>query len=139
MEQNKLAQAKILGEIYRIQKRLPDDPCSVSDDVIYGLLNGIERIVEQELGELYSVTKEEEEVVVNILNEYFINPEKLETFEGYYDIEPRLEQNGIDRSKAIRILTLLQSEGRFTNIIEKMDSSHSPGECRTFKIAEWYK
>jgi hypothetical protein len=139
MDQNKLIFAKILGELYRIQKRLPDNPCPVSDYVIYGLLNGVERIIEEELGDLSFVSQDEESIVINILNEYFTDQKKLDQFNGYYDIEHKLEEHGITRSKAIKILTLLQAEGRFTNVISKMDSSGSPTECRTFKIPDWNK
>ncbi|MGG0569760.1 hypothetical protein ABE033_13755 [Priestia megaterium] len=137
MDSNKLVQAKLLGELYRIQKRL--DNCYVSDEVIYGLLNGVERIINDELDDLFYVSEEDENAVINILNEYYKDEDKLSAFTGYYDIEHKLEAAGIGRSKAIRILTLLKAEGRFTNVIEKMDSSNSPGECRTFRVADWNK
>ncbi|MEV9639490.1 hypothetical protein ABZ756_02180 [Mammaliicoccus sciuri] len=139
MTDNKLVVAKILGEIYRIQKRLPDNACPVGNDVIYGLLNGIERVVDSELEELYFISQGKEEAAVGILNEYFIDRDKLNNLKGYYDIEHKLEDRGIDRSDAIRIFTQLKAEGRFVNVIEKMDSSNSPGECRTFDIPSYEK
>ncbi|MED4124139.1 hypothetical protein P4641_09130 [Halalkalibacterium halodurans] len=128
---------KLLGEMYRIQKRLPESSVAVSNHVIYGLLNGIERIVDDQISSIGYVSKGEEDIVVNVLNEYHIDAEKLEGFNGYYDIERKLESQGITRSQAIKIITLLKAEGRFTNVIDKMDSSGSPSECRTFELRDW--
>ena len=138
MDKNTLANAKLLGELYRTQKRIDPSTCPVSDDVIYGLLNGIERVIEDEFN-VSLISKEDEEIVVSILNEYFVDAEKLNQLKGYYDIEHRLENQGIERWKAIKIITLLQAEDRFTNVIAKLNSSHSPVECKTFKIPDWNK
>ena len=138
MDDNKLVYAKILGEIYRTQKRLNTDACPVGDDVIYGLLNGIESVVNNELS-VSSISESEQESVEDILNEYSIDEGKLSGLKGYYDIEQKLNHQGISRSKAIKILTLLQAEGKFTDVIEKFNSAQSPGECKTFNIPNWSK
>ena len=39
----------------------------------------------------------------------------------------------------IKILTYFKADGRYTDIIEKFDSSQSPGECRTFDLNDWDK
>ncbi|PIC67276.1 hypothetical protein CSV71_05835 [Sporosarcina sp. P21c] len=137
MSENKLVAAKLLGEIYRIQKRLPDNACFVGNDVIYGLLNGVERVVNSELEDLGFISQGKEDAAIEVLNEYFTDNKMLSELKGYYDIEDKLEECGIDRSDAIRIFTLLKAEGRFERVIEKMDSSHSPSECRTFDISHW--
>lgn len=139
MDNNQLVFAKILGQIYRTQKRIDKNLCPVSDATIYGLINGVERVVENELDKLSHISKRDEQILVDILNEYFTDPDKLENLKGYYDIEYRLESEGIDRSTAITILTLLKDEGRFTNVIEKFNSSNSPVECKTFELDEWEK
>ncbi|WP_145047879.1 hypothetical protein [Paenibacillus xylanexedens] len=135
--ESKLVFGKILGEIYRIQKHDQGISCPVGDDVIYGLLNGFEDTLNSELEELNFVSSEDVEFVSNVLNEYHIDQEKLNLFKGYYDIEHRLESNGIDRMKAHRILTKFIAEHKFEGVIAKMDSSHSPGEMRTFKIRDY--
>lgn len=137
MDEQKLLFGKILGEIYRLQKRTSDNACFVSNSTIYGLLNGVERIVDNEIKSIGYVTREEETVLVDILDEYFNDQEKLENFTGYYEIEDKLKSNGIDRSKAKTIITLLNLENRFTDVIKKMDSSGSPSECRRFDPKDW--
>lgn len=100
---NKILLAKILGEIYRLQKHSQNIPCPASDARIYGLLNGFERIVDEEIERIGFVSNKELSTVEKILDEYFINEEKLKQFKGYYDIERELEVNQIDRAKAITI------------------------------------
>lgn len=129
---------RLLGETYRLQRRIESKMCGVGDDVIYGLLNGIETVVDDELNSAV-VTREEVRVVSSILNEYWINPAKVQSFRGYYDIEPRLEEAGIERWKAIRILSYFRIRGQFASLIDKMDSEYSPSECRTFEIDAWYR
>lgn len=139
MDENKLVFAKILGEIYRTQKRIDKNLCNVSDARIYGLLNGVQRVVNEELENMNFVSENHERFMVGVLNEYFTDPNKLQNLKGYYDIEDELESVGIDRSTAITILTLLQEEGRFTNVIAKFNSSGSPVECKTFEIEDYEK
>lgn len=55
-------------------------------------------------------------------------------FKGFYDIERELQEAGVDRAQAIRILTFFQANGQFQELIAKMDTSHSPSECRTFRV-----
>ncbi|WP_157800946.1 hypothetical protein [Bacillus solitudinis] len=130
---------KLLGETYRIQKRLNDCPPGVGDDVIYGLVNGIETVVDSQISGLSKVENWEVDVVEGVLNEIFIDPDKTEAFSGYYDIEPELGKRGVSRGKAIVILTLLKAQGRFTNLIVKMDSPKSPVECKRFELSNWDK
>jgi hypothetical protein len=134
----KIFLAKILGEIYRIQKRIKDLPCSATDSHIYGLLKGFEDSINLEL-DYELITKQEVSKVSNILNEIWIDDEKLKNFKGYYDIESEFEKLNIPRWKIILILTKLKSEDRYTRLLEKMDSNNSPGECRKFDIESYFK
>jgi hypothetical protein len=132
---DKLMFGKLLGEIYRSQKRQGFSP--VSDAVIFGLLNGFEHVIDEEIEKIGYITTEEFNAVGDILNEYFIDNEKLENLKGYYDIEPELERRGISRWKAIQILTLYKASRRFENVIEKFNSHFSPSECKRFEISDW--
>jgi len=132
----------LLGQIYRMQKRIIDNDtniCPVGDATIYGLLNGIEPVIDENLLTNMEVSEDDITAVADVLQPYFDDPEKLAEFTGYYQIEPKLEQRGISRLKAILILTYFQSDGSYTNVIGKMDSANSPSECRTFPIRDYQK
>ena len=138
MDSNKIMFGRLLGEIYRIQKRIDIDMCAVDDSRIYGLIEGIEEAIDEELSNNV-ITGEDLEIVANILNNYFDNGEKEESFTGYYQIEPELERKSISRHKASKIITYFKSQGRFVSLIEKMNSTASPTECKKFNIPNWAK
>lgn len=135
--ETRLLLGKLLGELYRTQKKVPDCRCAADDAHIYGLLNGFEDAVDHELEMLGYVSKAQVTAVMDVLDPYFQDPTKLKTFKGYYDIENELTERGVDRSQAIKILRRLKAQGAYTDVIAKMDSSGSPAECRTFEISEW--
>ncbi|MBI5070369.1 MAG: hypothetical protein HZB56_19205 [Deltaproteobacteria bacterium] len=128
----KKALGKVLGELYRLEKKL--GLSYPSDETIYGLTRGFEEVLDSELTGHEGVTADEVSRVIEVLNPIWKDKAKLDAFKGYYDIEHDLEQRGITRSKAIKILTMLQARGQFHSVITKMDTSNSPGECRTFKL-----
>jgi hypothetical protein len=128
---------KLLGEVFRIQKVSPDIACSASDGQIYALLNGFEDAVDEVLERVGEISSEKVRIVMDILDPIWQDQDKLKNFKGFYDIENDLKRQGVDRSDAIRILTYLRANHQFTDIIEKMDSSNSPSECRRFEISEW--
>lgn len=138
MDETKLLLGKLLGEVYRLQNN-----AGVRSDVgkaqIYGLLNGFENCIAHELEMIGFIPKEKVDAVGGVLEEYFNDDKKLESFKGYYDIEHALEDRGVDRSEAIRILTYFNAGHQFSSVIAKMDSPGSPSECRTFKLNEFEK
>jgi|GEM_PF-492387 len=127
---------KILGEILRIQKYSKNMEHSVNDATIYGLLNGIEPIIDQVLESVGFISTDKFNTVVDILDSYW-NKNNLDTFKGYYTIQDELKKYGITRGEAITIIKYLYANDQFTSLIEKMDSSHSPTECRNFKLNKW--
>lgn len=138
MEENKLLFGKLLGELYRIEKKV-GMPCPATEAQIYGLVNGFENVIEEELESLGYISNEKLTTVINVLTPYWEDPQKLASFKGFYDIEHQLSQRGIDRGEAKRILKYLYANGQFIEVIEKMDSSDSPCECRTFNLRDWDK
>lgn len=127
---------KILGEIYRIQKA-SDIPCAASDSQVYGLLNGFEDSISEVLEEIGIISSEKVQIVMDILEPIWADPEKLSNFKGFYDIEPDLKNNSVSRIEAIQILKYLKANHQFEEIIAKMDTSNSPMECRRFEISDW--
>ena len=134
-DKNTLLLGKLLAETYRLQKKagIP----TVDDARIYALRNGFESAIDDEIERIGSVSKEQLKHVMNVLEPIWQDKAKLADFKGFYDIERELADGGVDRSDAIRILTYLSETGQFAEVIAKMDSSHSPGECRTFKLSKW--
>jgi hypothetical protein len=132
MADDKLLFGKLLGEIYRIQRKL--QITDVSDATIHGLLNGMESHIDNQIP--IPITKDKEEKLTQVLDEYFKDPKKLEDIKGYYDIEDHMEKLGceIDRMEAHEIIKNLKAQGRFERVIKKFDSTGSPDECRTFEM-----
>ncbi len=136
MDTNKMLLGKILGEIYRLQKKI-GVPHSASDPHIYGLLNGFESVIDEQIEKIGWVSKEQFNHTISVLTPYWKDENKLADFKGFYDIESELEDGGVSRGVAIQILSYLYANNQFTDVINKMNSSDSPSECRTFKMNEW--
>jgi len=136
-KETKLFFGKILGEIYRTQRASDDIACPASSGQIYALLNGFESAVDQEFEMMGSISKEQVKAVMDVLDPIWMDQEKLANFKGFYDIERELQSRGVDRSDAIGILTYLKANHQFTEVIDKMDTSGSPTECRRFELSDW--
>jgi hypothetical protein len=135
----KRALGKILGEVYRTQKRVDPERCGADDATIYGLLQGIEPVIDEELFAEDGVPRERYEKFVQALNHFFNDRERLKNLKGYYDIEDKL--GGVEsgrgfRGDAISLLTYFKAARKFEDLIEKLDTENSPGECRTFDLDE---
>lgn len=115
--------------------------CPCSDSKIYGLINGIEEAIDEEVFESpfsetqRKITKNDLKFVYDVLDEYM--GENLNSFKGYYTIERRLEEYGIDRAKAIKIFTYLKLSSRYCELIEKMNSMDSPIEVKDLDPFEY--
>ncbi|MFE5430263.1 hypothetical protein [Peribacillus simplex] len=132
---DKLLFGKLLGEVYRIQNRNGYSP--VSEGRIYGLLNGIETAIDDEISSLEPITNEELTLVYDILDKHWKNPDDLEKVTGYYDLESEFDAVGLHRGKMIKILTFINTSGQYGDLISKFDSSNSPTECRTFEAFDY--
>ena len=131
--------ARILGEVYRIQNAIEGMHPSASGSHVYGLLNGFETSIDSELELADGISGDKLRHMEEVLSEIFYDEEKVSQFQGFYDIERELQSRGVTRVDAIKILKFLKADDRFTELIEKMDSSRSPAECRTFELYEYEK
>lgn len=77
--ENKYMFCRLLGEIYRLQKRVDPEMCKVTDATIYGLIEGIEYVVDEEM-QIEVISKNEVDIVGKILNQYWGDKEKLKQF-----------------------------------------------------------
>jgi len=128
----RFALGRIMGEIFRIQKRVDSEMCPCGDADIYGLINGIEESIDRYVPadvtgpEQNIVTKEQFNFMCEILDKYWKCPEE---FGGYYTIESKVEKH-ISRTQALKIFTYLNLSSSYAELMEKMDSSGSPLELR---------
>lgn len=132
MDKNTLLLGKLLGEVYRLQHEagIP----TAGEHSIFGLRNGFESEINAQLERIGFISDAQLNAVEDVLNEYHQSSEKLAGLSGFYDIENELSDLGVGRGEAIRILTYLKADHRFTGVIAKFDSSNSPTECRTFDL-----
>lgn len=127
-----------LGETLEIKTILKGKKLDKSERAtLYALKNGFESVINDYLDEDWYITIEEEKIVANVLTPYFNNEEKLNELKGFYDIEPELEEKGISRLKALAIMKYYYAKGSFISVLNKMDTTHSPQECRTFEISDY--
>ena len=88
--------ARILGEIYRIQNAIEGMPPSAPYSQVYGLLNGFEVCIDQELQQAEGISNEKLDAATEVLSEISDDKEKLEQFKGFYDIQSKLASRGIN-------------------------------------------
>jgi hypothetical protein len=122
-----LLMGKILGEIYRIQKRVDTEMCGVDEATIYGLLTGMEPVVNEQL-QMQGISSQKLSAVATALNRYN-DPTKMREFQGFPTIDFELEQAGVDRADAYIIFKYLKADGRFLELINKMD----PGDLNKWE------
>ena len=126
---------KILGEIYRIQRKI--GIATEGKDVAFGLRRGFESVLEDTFRDIGGVSTAQLQAVDSVLGEYFADPAKLAEFTGFYEIEPKLAALGVDRGTAMTIMTYQKATGRYDSVLDKMDCSGSPHQCRTFELDRW--
>lgn len=132
----KLMLGRILGEIYRVESAMGMD-CRAGPARIYGLLKGFETAIDEELAEIGGVEAAKIKAVMDVLEPIWRDEERLAAFTGFYDIEDELEARRVSRGDAIKILSYLNANGQFREVIGKMNSQNSPVECKTFELSEW--
>jgi hypothetical protein len=118
--ERKLFEAKLLGEIYRIQKHL--GIYNGTDGRIYGLLNGVQEDIEAEIENLKFISNEEVNLVCDELDPYYKGEKDLSEMPNYKELEMKLERKGLHRDKLISILEYLYLNERYTVEIEKLKS-----------------
>lgn len=124
----KAAIGALLAEICKLRTELGKPYPDQAE--IFGLQNGIEPVIDEYLRNYDClITQQQIDMVVRVLDN-----QNLETFKGYYDIDRELKECGISRAIAHIILTYLMAEGSFRELIKKMDSEHSPFECRNYEL-----
>ena len=136
---NTMLLARILAEIYRIQNALDGMATGGSPAQIYGLLNGFDAAIDDEIEVSEGISNEQLEAAAEVLDPIFSDPAKLRKFTGFYDVENELAKRGVSRVDAIKILTYWKAAHRFEELIAKMNSANSPVECKRFELDDFEK
>lgn len=119
MEENlKLLLAKMLGEVYRTQKE--QNICQVSEATIFGLLNGFEETIDEQLGRMELITNEEVEKVAAYFAPYDSSEKTINDIPNYKFVEINFEREGVPAEKFQAIVKYLYAKNRFTAEIDKM-------------------
>lgn len=131
MDKNKVLLGKILGELYRLQNHYAPGFFSTDKSTIYGLLNGIETVIDDQVP-LDPISAGEYAIVNNILFDYSTGREVLhpEAVDGHF------RSMGIDRSKTTTILRYMKAAGFFEDVIDKISSGNCPSEYKTLEIPD---
>lgn len=127
---------KLLGEIYRIQ-RVSNMPCPASAENIYGLLNGFENVIDEEIESIGFISSDDVNYIGKVLDEIYLDTKKMNDFKGFYNIEKKFLAENISRNKAISIIKYYNAQGSFKDLILKMDSEDSPSEARNFSLSKF--
>ena len=135
MTHTHLLLGKVLGEIYRLQNACLPSGSGKDPAHVFGLLKGIETTIDEELEVMSCISNKQLDVLIKVLEKAQNDPD----FKGYYSIEPELKGANIERETAIVMLKFLNARGSFTDVIDKMNSSHSPIECKDFALKDWDK
>lgn len=122
---------QILGELYRLQRQVEPKMCPVAPSTSFAMVQGIDFAVDEHF-ELYpGIGRDQYEHTIMVLSN--VDPTQ---FKGFYDIEEDLAKGGVRRGEAMVLFRYLECKGMFLNLLQKMDSQHSPGELRTFKLED---
>lgn len=138
----KMLLARILGEVCRVQRRLDPEMSGRGAQTIYGLLNGIETVLDSEF-ELDNgqggnwISRDQVSAMVAILQALDEDPPRKKAFKGYYDIQEEVAAAGLTLALAIPILTYLKAGGGFVDLIDKMGTEHSPFQGYKFELARY--
>jgi len=107
--------------------------CTVDDHVIYGLLAGMETVIDEHF-EIEPITKEQFAEVMDVLDPYYKDKKERDKLKGFNHIEYELDARGVPSWTAKKILTYLKSNGQYELEINNLESCGD-----SYEIDEWYK
>jgi len=114
----KLALGKLLGEVYRSQKT--QGILQISEGRLFGLLNGVEEEIDNELENMKFISKGHVSVVCDALDPYYKGEKAIDEMPSFLHFRMELEHKGINHAMLIDILKYLRSIGSYTTEIDKL-------------------
>lgn len=122
---------KLLAETYRLQRRLKPEMTEVDDAKIYGLLHGIEHVVDEELTNITGLSRANFEMIEKYLLAMVDLEEDKKPLKSYYDMERALASSGVTRTDFMLALEYLKArDDGFWQVAEKMIKLGSPIEMQ---------
>jgi hypothetical protein len=116
LQQTKLLLGKVLGELYLFRRRMDAIRAGdVEDSKIYGLINGIEHVIDAEIPT--PITDSQYRAAQDVLKQ-FDNGQRTPL--EYHEVEPLFRHRGMDAGVAVTILKHIALEGRFSEVLRRM-------------------
>lgn len=109
---------KLLGEIYRIQNKLGLQ--TASEGRIFGLLNGVEEAIDEELNGLQRIEKHKVDTVCDYFDPYYKGEKQLDEMPSLLEFRLELEPHGVNESDLITIFKYLKANDRYTLEIDEL-------------------
>lgn len=109
---------KLLGEIYRIQNKLGLQ--TASEGRIFGLLNGVEEAIDEELNGLQRIEKHKVDTVCDYFDPYYKGEKQLDEMPSLLEFRLELERHGVNESDLITIFKYLKANDRYTLEIDEL-------------------
>jgi len=124
---------KLLGEIYCLKNKFAEhmgEQKVYPGYIVWGLKHGVEPIVNQYFHDNYTLTLERYDDIVQYLEN--ISDEEVSNINGFYDLS---KNDSFTRGEWQAALILLKAEGRFTEIISRIENSeHTPMELKDLNV-----
>ena len=128
---------KILGEIYRVQCLTnPTVSRQPNKAKIFGLLNGIESVIDDVLDDIGFISTAKVKAIADILEPICNDPGGLKTFDWYCDIEGKLSAKDVNKGELSVILKYFKANGQFDEAITKIESGNSPLEYHSLELRD---
>lgn len=108
----------MLGEVYRIQKSI--GLSTASEGRIFGLLNGLEESIDEELNTLQEINKEKVDAVRDYLDPYYQKKLPLSELPNQTEVRLELEKARITEGEFTTILKYLKANNMYTLEIDKL-------------------
>lgn len=136
-QKTKILFGKILGEIYVLQKMQDPEDCRVSDGVVFGLLNGFERVVDDQIKNVGFLSSEKFEAVEQYLDQFYRSDTEMTvaSIHGFYQIEHEIQS--VSRDELIAILKFFKADGKFLEAILAIENGDSPVEANDLDLDEY--
>ncbi len=125
MDSQMILLGRILGEVYRLQERSDKD-----DAQVFGLRNGMEYAIEQELLEIGFVSKSDTQAIEDALDELDKRHRQGSGAADYYSFESGLTSRGIGRSAILVVFEYLLRDSRFADVIHALAEGHAAIEIK---------
>lgn len=123
----KLALGKILGEVYRLQIQAEPNIASTSGATAYGLINGFEETINEQLENLKEITSIDVQKVRGVLQPIFDDPNRR--ISGSYEFKQlkydevwqQANSKGIEEAKFTIVLNYFMANDEYVGLLKAIE------------------